>query len=108
MDGIHDLGGMHGFGPGQREEDEPAFHGRWQAAVFAMEMAASRAGATGNADRFRHAVERIDPMNGARVVAKAWSDPQSRGIDITRTDGGRAGMEETSGATWCLRRQPHR
>lgn len=62
MDGIHDLGGMHGFGTVEREDHEPAFHQRWEAAVFAMVMAASRTGATGNADRFRHAVERIDPI----------------------------------------------
>ncbi len=62
MDGIHDFGGMHGFGPIEREADEPAFHERWEAAVFAMLMAAGRAGATGNADRFRHAIERIDPV----------------------------------------------
>src|SRR5512132_3338746 len=32
MDGVHDLGGMHGFGPVEREENEPPFHGRWEAA----------------------------------------------------------------------------
>jgi Nitrile hydratase beta subunit, N-terminal len=26
MDGVHDLGGMHGFGPVEREDNEPAFH----------------------------------------------------------------------------------
>ena len=26
MDGIHDMGGMHGFGPIEREENEPLFH----------------------------------------------------------------------------------
>lgn len=62
MKGIHDLGGMHGFGPVEVETDEPAFHARWEAAVFAMMFAASRAGATGNSDRFRHAIERIDPV----------------------------------------------
>jgi nitrile hydratase len=61
MDGIHDLGGREGFGPVTREADEPTFHERWEAAVFAMMFAATRAGATGNADRFRHAIERIDP-----------------------------------------------
>ena len=25
MDGIHDMGGMHGFGPIEREENEPLF-----------------------------------------------------------------------------------
>ena len=61
MDGIHDLGGCEGFGAVHREADEPTFHERWEAAVFAMLFAAVRAGATGNADRFRHAIERIDP-----------------------------------------------
>lgn len=62
MKGIHDLGGMHGFGPVEAEADEPTFHQRWEAAVFAMAMACGRAGATGNTDRFRHAIERIDPV----------------------------------------------
>ena len=62
MDGIHDLGGRVGFGPIEREHDEPAFHARWEAAVFAMLFATGRVGATGNADRFRHAIERIDPL----------------------------------------------
>jgi len=61
MQGIHDLGGRHGFGVLEVEKDEPAFHHRWEAAVFAMMFAAGRAGATGNSDRFRHAIERIDP-----------------------------------------------
>jgi nitrile hydratase len=61
MDGIHDLGGREGFGAVEREDDEPAFHARWEAAVFAMLFATGRAGATGNGDRFRHAIERIDP-----------------------------------------------
>jgi nitrile hydratase len=26
MNGIHDMGGMHGFGPVAREDDEPVFH----------------------------------------------------------------------------------
>ncbi|NKB67678.1 MAG: nitrile hydratase subunit beta [Candidatus Latescibacteria bacterium] len=30
MDGIHDMGGMHGFGPIDIETDEPAFHEAWE------------------------------------------------------------------------------
>ncbi|MDZ7826855.1 MAG: nitrile hydratase subunit beta [Gammaproteobacteria bacterium] len=59
---MHDLGGREGFGAIDPEADEPAFHARWEAAVFAMVMAGGRTGATGNADRFRHAIERIDPV----------------------------------------------
>lgn len=62
MDGIHDLGGKHGYGKVQREEEEPAFHGRWEAAVFSFVAASIRAGALNCADRFRHAIERIDPV----------------------------------------------
>lgn len=61
MDGIHDLGGKHGYGPITREPDEPAFHARWEAAVFAM-VSAARPAAYNNTDRFRHAIERIDPV----------------------------------------------
>lgn len=62
MDGIHDLGGKHGFGPLEREPDEPVFHGRWEARVFAMVRAAGVAGVIRNSDQFRHAIERIDPL----------------------------------------------
>ena len=36
MDGIHDMGGMHGFGPIEYEEDEPVFHQQWEGRVYAM------------------------------------------------------------------------
>jgi nitrile hydratase subunit beta len=60
MDGVHDLGGMHGFGPVEREPDEPAFHDRWEAVVYAIMRASLRTGLY-NLDEFRHGVERMDP-----------------------------------------------
>ena len=63
MDGIHDLGGKHGYGRVVREADEPVFHDRWEAKVFAMNGAARQGGAWTNTDRFRHGVERIDPVS---------------------------------------------
>ena len=36
MNGIHDMGGMHGFGPVMREENEPVFHAPWEARLFAI------------------------------------------------------------------------
>jgi nitrile hydratase len=39
MNGIHDMGGMHGFGPIVREENEPVFHHDWEGHVFAMQVA---------------------------------------------------------------------
>lgn len=40
MNGVHDLGGMHGFGPVVREHDEPVFHSEWEKRVFGMTLTA--------------------------------------------------------------------
>ena len=61
MDGIHDLGGKPGYGQVDRKESHVVFQDRWEAAVFAMTNAIVPAGAFQNIDRFRHAIERIDP-----------------------------------------------
>src|SRR4029453_16652652 len=39
MNGAHDLGGMHGFGPVVLEPDEPVFHQEWERRVFALSLA---------------------------------------------------------------------
>jgi nitrile hydratase subunit beta len=61
MDGIHDLGGMHGFGPVVVECDEPVFHAAWEGRVFAL-AALAIAGGLANPDAFRHAIERLSPV----------------------------------------------
>ena len=38
MNGIHDMGGMHGFGPVEREDNEPVFHHDWEGRAFAMRV----------------------------------------------------------------------
>ena len=60
MNGIHDMGGMDGFGKVEVEENEPVFHERWEARVFGMSLLA--AGGFANIDASRHAIERIDPV----------------------------------------------
>ena len=62
MDGVHDVGGMHGFGPVEREANEPVFHGSWEAAVVAMMRAGGTRGVF-NIDEFRHGIERMDPAH---------------------------------------------
>ncbi len=39
MNGVHDMGGMHGFGPVQPEPNEPVFHSVWEARCLAMNRA---------------------------------------------------------------------
>ena len=41
MNGIHDMGGMHGFGRVEREENEPVFHARWEGRVLGISRACS-------------------------------------------------------------------
>lgn len=39
MNGVHDMGGMHGLGTLSIEADEPVFHSRWEARVLGLTIA---------------------------------------------------------------------
>jgi nitrile hydratase len=62
VDGIHDLGGMHGFGKIEREPDEPVFHARFEGRVLAM-VGFVLARGIANIDAFRHGIERMRPRD---------------------------------------------
>jgi nitrile hydratase subunit beta len=64
LNGVHDLGGMHGFGPVVREENEPVFHADWERRVFALFLMAGPK--LGTLDAMRHAIERIPPASYLR------------------------------------------
>jgi hypothetical protein len=61
MDGIHDLGGKHGFGGSLVERDEGVFHEAWEGRAFVLTSLLLGAGCF-NTDEFRHAIERLDPV----------------------------------------------
>ncbi|XOV84716.1 MAG: nitrile hydratase subunit beta [bacterium] len=63
MDGIHDLGGKHGFGVVAPDDLSPGFAERWHGSVFAMINSLAASGVMRNTDHFRHAIERIDPVS---------------------------------------------
>jgi nitrile hydratase len=60
MNGIHDLGGMQGFGPIEREENEPVFHADWERHIFAL-LNLTIAGGQYHVDEIRHSIERMAP-----------------------------------------------
>jgi nitrile hydratase len=60
LDGIHDMGGMDGFGKVEVEPNEPPFHEKWEGRVMAMQRAMGYAGAW-HIDHARYAQERIPP-----------------------------------------------
>ena len=60
MDGIHDMGGMDGFGPIPIENEGPVFHATWEARVWAMNTALGAWGKW-NIDAGRYTLEQLDP-----------------------------------------------
>ena len=58
MNGVHDMGGMHGLGPIAPDPDEALFHSAWEARVLAMNLAVGAWGRW-NIDASRHARESI-------------------------------------------------
>jgi nitrile hydratase subunit beta len=66
MNGIHDMGGMHGMGPIQCEKNEPVFHTRWESRVFALVLAMGAWGKW-NVDASRHSREVIAPAEYLRM-----------------------------------------
>lgn len=60
MNGVHDLGGMDGFGPVVEEADEPPFHERWEGRVLGMTRLLGAIGAW-NIDEGRYGIERLPP-----------------------------------------------
>ncbi len=62
MNGVHDVGGMHGFGPVRRDSPTLPFHAPWEGRVCAMMMALRRRGAF-NIDEMRRTIESISPAD---------------------------------------------
>jgi nitrile hydratase len=62
VNGIHDMGGMHGFGPVVREENEPYFHAPWERTVNGLQQA-TRLQRLFNVDELRRAIEQMDPIH---------------------------------------------
>jgi nitrile hydratase beta subunit len=60
MDGIHDLGGLDGFGRVDVERDEPVFHEDWERRTFRLNLAAGL-GLRYSGGAWRHSIERMDP-----------------------------------------------
>ena len=60
MNGVHDMGGMHGFGPVLSEADEPPFHAEWESRSLSITLAMGALGLW-NIDQMRHERESVPP-----------------------------------------------
>ena len=77
MNGVHDLGGMHGMGPVDIEKNEPVFHTRWEARVLALHLACNFLGRW-NIDMGRYARERMPP---AEYLAASYYEKWLYGLE---------------------------
>ena len=68
MNGIHDMGGMHGMGAIEHEGQEPAFHAAWEGRVYALSRVLRARGGKWNLDSFRHGIELLPPADYLRMT----------------------------------------
>jgi len=66
VNGVHDMGGMQGFGPVEPEPNEPVFHARWEARVLALRRALG-AWRRWNIDASRYSIETLPPADYLRL-----------------------------------------
>lgn len=90
MNGVHDLGGMHGLGPIVREENEPVFHAEWERRAFAITMAAGFLGEW-NIDMSRHSRELMPP---AEYLATSYYEHWLWGLEHLLVEKGLLTKEE--------------
>ena len=102
MNGVHDMGGMHGFGRIVREVNEPIFHAAWEARVRAM-MTEVRSRGYFNIDASRHGIERMEP---AHYLRASYYERWLATIELNLIEGGFIASEEVDARTELLREDP--
>ncbi|MEE8499003.1 MAG: hypothetical protein V3S27_00415 [Kiloniellales bacterium] len=82
MNGAHDMGGMDGFGPVEREADEPVFHEEWERRAFALTIAM---GFHGLWNTSRYARENRDPLG---YLADSYYQRWLYGLEVLLEENG--------------------
>jgi len=90
MNGIHDMGGMHGFGKVVPEVDEPPFHAQWEERVLAIQRALRYARAW-NIDMSRDAQERLP---APAYLAASYYERWELGMELSATERGLVDADE--------------
>jgi nitrile hydratase len=99
MNGVHDLGGMHGLGPVVHEKNEPVFHHEWERRAFALALASAALGKW-NIDMQRYAREQMPP---AEYLATSYYEHWLFGLEKLVIDKGFVTREELDARVARLR-----
>lgn len=92
MNGAHDLGGIHGFGPinPEPEQEEPVFHQDWEKRVLAITLACGMHGKW-SIDMSRFARERQSP---AQYLKNSYYETWTEGLETLLVEHGLITPEE--------------
>jgi nitrile hydratase subunit beta len=102
VNGVHDMGGMHGFGPVEREEHEPPFHTAWEGRVAGINRSVQAKGIY-NIDEFRHGIERMAP---AEYLAASYYERWLATVERNLVEKGVLSPEEIEAKVAHFRAQP--
>jgi nitrile hydratase len=67
VNGVHDMGGMHGMGPIHHEQNEPVFHEPWEGRVYAITRVLRAGRGRQNLDNSRYLIELLPPAEYLRM-----------------------------------------
>jgi nitrile hydratase beta subunit len=90
MNGVHDMGGMHGMGAIEAERHEPVFHAEWERRTFAITLASIFLGKW-NSHMRRHAFEQMPPTE---YLATSYYEHWLWGLEKLLVDNGILTREE--------------
>lgn len=90
MNGVHDMGGLQGFGPVLPEAHEPLFHAPWEARAMALTVAMGAAGQW-NIDLSRACRESLPP---AVYLSSSYYEIWIRALEVLMCERGLVGAEE--------------
>jgi nitrile hydratase len=103
VDGVHDLGGLDGFGPVEHARSEPYFGEDWERTAFRLTLGAMGI-ARANGGMFRHSIERMDP---AHYLSSSYYEHWLTGVTTLLVEAGvvtRHELEQRAGGRFPLSR----
>jgi nitrile hydratase beta subunit len=91
VDGVHDLGGLDGFGPVEHKDAEPFFHEAWERRLFRVVVGTLGVFSPIGGGKFRHSIERMDP---AHYLSSSYFEHWLTGVATLSVEAGLATPDE--------------
>ncbi len=104
MNGAHDMGGMHGFGPVHPDAVASPFHAPWEGRVWAMMWTLIRRRVF-NLDEMRRAIETIPP---SQYLASTYFERWATALHMLLLEKGQITGPEVEAAIHQFEREPER